>query len=101
MEPFPSNAQDLNHIVHLLQQAQSPHNHLQQQVFRTLQDIESHPVSYFYLATIFNSTELDHPIRLLAGLTLNSALKRNASFLAFTPPQLQQLKETILSQQQP
>ena len=40
MEPFSSNPQDLHHIVHLLQQAQSPQNHLQQQVFRTLKDIE-------------------------------------------------------------
>lgn len=82
-----------------MQLAESSDNFTQAQVFQTLRQIEDQPVSYLYLTMIFANPNINLNSRVLAGLTLNSALKRNSSVLHFEADQLQRIKQMVLEEQ--
>jgi len=95
------NQQDVEQLIQLLQLAQSSSNQQQQQVYATLHQLEQNPISYVYLALIFNNSTLPTQTRLMAGLTLKSALQRNHKIIVFDQAQLSQIKHCIMAEEHP
>lgn len=77
------NYQDLQHMLSLLEMAESSDNQSQAQVYQALKSVEEQPLSYIYLAMLFANQNISVNLRKLAGLTMSSALKRNHSILHF------------------
>lgn len=93
------NHQDLQQILHLLEMAESQDNRTQTEVFLALRKVEEQPLSYYYLTFIFNNPQIAINLRKMAGLMMNSALRRNSSTLFFEAGLLSSIKKMVLEEQ--